>query len=33
VHLNALRELPEEMLTAKGKQLLEETRIKRPAHA
>jgi intein/homing endonuclease len=33
VHLNALRELPEEMLTAKGKQLLEETRIKRPALA
>jgi hypothetical protein len=33
VWLYALRELPEPMLTAKGKQLLEETRIKRPAHA
>jgi hypothetical protein len=33
VALYALRELPEEMLTAKGKTLLEETRIKRPAYA
>lgn len=33
VHLNALRELPEEMLTVKGKTLLEETRLKRPAYA
>ena len=33
VHLNALRELPPEMLTEKGKKLLEETRVKRPAYA
>lgn len=33
VYLNALRELPEEMLTSKGKTLLEETRIKRTAYA
>jgi hypothetical protein len=33
VALYALRELPEEMLTEKGKKLLEETRIKRPAYA
>lgn len=31
VSLYALRELPEAMLTAKGKQLLEETRLKRAA--
>jgi len=33
VTLYALRELPELMLTEKGKKLLEETRIKRPAYA
>lgn len=33
VTLYALRELPEEMLTEKGRKLLEETRIKRPAYA
>ena len=33
VYLYALRELPEEMLTVKGKKLLEETRLKRTAAA
>lgn len=33
VYLNSLREMPPEMLTAKGKKLLEETRIRRPAYA
>lgn len=33
VWIYALRELPEALLTEKGKKLLEETRIKRPAYA
>jgi hypothetical protein len=33
VALYALRELPEEMLTERGKKLLDETRLKRTAHA
>lgn len=32
-YLNALRELPDSMLTEKGRKLREETRIKRPAYA
>jgi hypothetical protein len=33
VYLNSLRELPEAMLTPKGKKVLEETRLKRTANA
>jgi hypothetical protein len=33
VAIYALRELPEDMLTEKGKKLLEETRLKRTANA
>lgn len=33
VYLYALRELPEEMLTSKGKDLLAQTRLKRSSHA